>query len=246
MPHVLIHLPISAWSRRARQALALEGIPHRRQVYVPTVGEPSLRWRTGRWRGPVHVPVLLPEGERAIMDSTEIAAWASGHGEANLLPDGLRPSVEEVVGLAEAALGAGRIRATRRVLDDPAALRESLPPALAWLGPSGVPIAASVARGLIRKYDAPVAADVERALADAIEALATRVGDGPYLLDGRLTWADLAAASALTFVRPAGDMALGDRTRAAFTHELLAERFADLLAWRAAIDAEAAAARGGR
>lgn len=246
MSHVLIHLPYSAWSRRTRQALAVEGIEHRRRVYTPTLGEPALRWQTGRWRRPVHVPVLLPDDGPAVCDSTEIAAWASARGSAELLPERLREPIADVVALAERCLAAGRVRTTHRVIADPVALRESLPPPLDALGPLGVPIAATVARGIVHKYGGGVPGDADRALEDAIGALAARVGDCEHLFEDRLTWADLAAASALVFVQPPADLKVGPHTRAAFTHASLAEAHSPLVAWRDRIDAIAAAHPGGR
>lgn len=216
----------------------MEGIAYRKEVYVPTISEPSLRWRTGRWRGAMSVPVLLPDDGPAVGDSTEIAAWASARGRAQLLPESLRLQVQEIVDQAERCLSAGRVRATQRALADAEALKEGLPPSLSWLGGAGVPIAAHVARGLIAKYGGEVPDDVETELAAAIEALAAAIGDRPHIVDDRLTFADLAAASAVAFIAPAADMRLGPRMRAAYSHEALSARHAALVAWRDAIDAE--------
>ncbi len=246
MVPTLVHIPYSPWSRRARQALALEGIEHRRETYLPGVSEPSLRLRTGRWTGRVSVPVLLVPGQEALMDSTAIAAWASEHGEAHLLPAESRAAIDAVVALAQRVLDAGRVRTTQRTLADPEALRESLPPALRALGPLGLAAGRPVAANLIPKWGSEVPEDVEGELADAVSALAERVGEGGWLLGDRVTFADLAAASALVFIAPPADLPLGPRTRVAFSHAGLAEEHAALVAWRDRVDAVAAEARGGR
>lgn len=240
MPPVLVHLPISAWSHRARQALRVEGIVHRRRVYVPTLSEPALRWQTRRWTGPVSVPVLIPEDGPALTDSTAIAAWASARGRHGLLPPSSEAAVRPYVALAQRALDAGRVCATRRVLDDPGALREALPPPLRALGPVGLPVARQVAHGLLRKYGGDVPEDAAAALSAALEALEAAVDDRPHLVAGRLTWADLAVASALAFVRPPPSLRLPPHTAAAFTDADLTARFDGLLAWRDAVEDEVA------
>lgn len=237
MTPILVEIPYSPWSWRARRALELEGVRFERVTFVPTVTEPWLRWRTRRWTGPVTVPVLLTEGE-PLLDSTEIAAWASRQGQAGLFPEADEADIRAVVALADAALAAGRLRATTRVIADPAALREQVPGFLAWLGPLGPPIAKHVAGGIIKKYAHLVEAGPDQALADAIAALAAHLAGRAYAVGERLTYADLAAASALSFVEPLAEAELGPATRVAFSAPELGERHADLLAWRGRILAE--------
>ncbi len=72
-----------------------------------------------------------------------------------------------------------------------------------------------------------------RTFAAALVTLRETLGGRPYVLD-TFTFADIAMAAPLFGVRPvdAAYVRLGDATRAAFTDEVLAREFKDLLAWR--------------
>ena len=65
----LIHLPYSPWSQKARWALDHHGIAYRTQKYLPMLGEPYLRWRTGRWRRRATVPVLAYDSARVFCEA---------------------------------------------------------------------------------------------------------------------------------------------------------------------------------
>ena len=73
--HTLIWLPYSPWSIKARWALEHHGIPHSPLLYVPMVGEPLLRLRTGKLFEKATVPTLLGEGF-TLTDSWDIAQLA--------------------------------------------------------------------------------------------------------------------------------------------------------------------------
>src|SRR5690349_1207690 len=92
----LIALPYSPWSEKARWALDHHGVAYRNEVYLPMLGEPALRLRTGRLRGRITVPVLIEEDGPPVMDSIAIArhADALGPGE-KLFPHGLDAQVDE-------------------------------------------------------------------------------------------------------------------------------------------------------
>lgn len=237
MDAVLVEVPYSPWSRRARQALAAEGVPFRRRTYVPLADEPWLRWRTRRWRGLISVPVLLtPEGP--VADSFVIAQWASARGAGRMVPEALREPIAEVVALSELALGAGRLQATARLHADPVAVREQVPRHLRALGPLGPIVARYVAGGIVRKYRHLTEGDPSEVHAAALTQLADRLGDRPYAVGDRLSFADLAAASAVTFIAPPADAPLKPASRAAFSDPELAARFADLIARRDRVEAE--------
>lgn len=232
MTATLVELPYSPWSRRARQALALEGIAHQRQPYLITLSEPWLRIRTGRLTGPISIPCLIPDEGEAIFDSTEIAAWASERGSARLLPTEHREEIFEVVALSERCLNAGRLRSSARVLLDKDSLRAQVPSSLAWLGPLRVPVARRIGKGILKRYAKLIEGEPAAVLESAIEDLARRVGGGGPLVGGRLTWADLAGASALGFVAPPDDGTLDPATARNFSWPELAARYPELIAWR--------------
>lgn len=237
--HVLVGLPYSPWSEKARWALDLRRVPYRWRTYSPILGEPELRVALRRPLGTVSVPVLFPEGGRAIDDSLAIARFADARGEGpSLFPP--EHDVGAWVARSERALAAGRARSLVRMLLDDEALAEMVPRPMRALGPVAVAIGrAGVARTL-RKYGGHRArpAEHEAALACELDALrAALAGKGPKgLIFGALTFADVAMAQALAFVRPPPfGLRLGAASRRSFTDPELAERYADLLEWRDAL-----------
>jgi glutathione S-transferase len=246
MTPTLVALPYSPWSRRALQALRVEGIPHRVAPHLIGLGDLGLRLRSGNLTGRVSIPTLLRDDGPAIADSTAIARWASAHGQARLFPDEHEAEILEIVALADRCLAAGRLRATARVLADPVAVAEQVPDGLRVLGPVASALARGVGRGILRKYAALVPEDPDAALEAGLGALAARVHGHVHLVADRLTWADLAAASALGFVAPHDDGSLKPASLRAFSAPELAAAHPGLLAFRAAVEAEVAARTGVR
>lgn len=239
----LLALPYSPWSEKAQWALDVRGVPYRYRVYAPLVGEPSLRVKLRRLRGPVTVPVLTDDAV-VIGDSTEIARWADGHGSGpTLFPREHEEALQRFVSLSEQALCAGRGLSLRRVRASEDALRELVPRALRRpLGGLGIRIARGGVERSLRKYGAATidAESHERSLVGVLDDLRVRlahaVGDEPKTLLGAFSFADIAMTQALAYVEPpAFGLRLGDASRRAFTSPALGERYADLVAWRDAI-----------
>jgi glutathione S-transferase len=233
---LLVQVGYSPWSLKARLALGLAGLRHRRLEYLPMLREPWLRWRLRRFAGRVTVPVLLTD-QGALTDSFDIARLALAGG----------PYWPEDAGLvawnvwSERLLELGRTRTTRRVLTDPVALRASLPAGLGGLGPLSTWVARSAAWYLLRKYGLTEDETALEARMDALlDQLAGVLADQPYLL-GRLSYADVAAAAGLCFVSPPTDLPVDPTARPHWTVPALAERYAPLLAWRDRVLAECAA-----
>ncbi len=82
--------------------------------------------------------------------------------------------------------------------------------------------------------DAPAVEVAELALRRALDELRAGLGEGSYLLGNRFSYADVAMATALSYVQPVDDayLRLGPATRAARTQERLAGEYPDLLTWR--------------
>ena len=228
---LLIGESFSPWTQKARWALEHCGIAHRYEEYVPTLGEPRLRWRMRQWSGIVSVPVLGTRG-RWLRGSWAIACFAGmmeGDDRLGLLDDRVR----HWNALGEAALCEGRTRVVRGIARDPQAQVESLPPfvpapvrgGLRWLARDAV-------RRLDRKYAAlAVDGSLRRALLRMREALAASGGE--FLL-GRFGYADIAMCVVLECVAPIARTTppLGPATRRHWRDEALAREFEDLLAWR--------------
>ena len=164
---LLLHLPYSPWSERARWALDVRGVPYRSEYYQPILGEARLRRL--REDGALTVPVLVTR-EQVFTESRQSARFAveTGGVGPTLFPEGRRVEIERVDALADRALDAGRGLALRRSLADPQALAELLPRSLRWSGPVGRAVSAWGIRRVLRKYGLDRASDEElRARADA-------------------------------------------------------------------------------
>lgn len=239
----LLSLPYSPWSERARWALDARGVVYVRKRFQPLLGEPALRVRLRRFSGRVSVPVLFTD-DGHFADSVEIARWANTQGRASA-PD-LFPAVHEeatrTLQLAsDTALEAGRSLALRRVLASDAALADLVPPPLRRLGSIALAIARSGVRRTLSKYGV-AGLDSERAHAELHGAL-TEIrrfvpkGNGTRPIFGTLTFADITAAQALTFIMPVVHPAyrIAEASRSAFEDAPLKSEFADLLEWRDAL-----------
>lgn len=242
----LLHIPYSPWSEKARWALAARGVSYRSRIYQPILGEPELRWRLRRLRGPITVPVLFGAGE-ARADSFDIARYAASVGAGpELFPPGSEAAIAAWNALSERALAAGRVLSLRRTLADDEALREMLPKRLRpVLGKVGVKIADQGVRRTLKKYAPTIGAeDPEAVLCAALDELRRALGPAPvgpdgaprHLIGDALTYADISAAQALAFVTPpTSGLRIGRANREAFTQAAIAARYGDLLAWRDAL-----------
>jgi len=233
-------LPYSPWSEKAKWALEDSGVHYEKQRYEPLLGEPALRWRTGKWRGPVSVPVLHTD-DGWLTDSFEIARWASARAPGStLMPDAELDRVRAYNELSERGLAAGRARSLARLLESRAGLRDMVPPKMRGvLGSLAVPVAAFGVRRTLRKYARTVDGDAARELTDVLDRLradlaasGARTRGVAHLLS-HFSYADVAMAQVLAFVDPpATHLRLTDATRATFRDAELAPRYEDLLQWR--------------
>ena len=241
MKPTLYGLHYSPWTHQARWALRHHGIDYRYREHLPMLGEPLLRARRGvTGSGKVSVPMLVGSGI-VITDSSEIARWADANGRGAPLFDREREDeILEIEAIAERIRQAGRALVVRALSQDPEARREELGMFPAPLRPMLDPLAKQAVDFVARKYGAldRVPAQHESAMDAGLRALRDRLGGRTYFLD-KFSWADVTAATALTCVRPSTgkNVRLGPATRRCWTREALAEAYADLLAWRDAIEA---------
>ena len=232
----LYAIPYSPWSEKARWALDHHRADYAEVLYQPRLGERSLRKRTGK-PGKVTVPVLF-DGAEAFTDSLDIARHADAVGQgAPLFPPGREDEVVRWNAMADEALAHGRVRATIATRDTPGAWRASLPPPLHRL-PAFLhgPIVRYATGYLLGKYpveDATIPA-AEARIRAACVALRGGLRGRDTLLDG-FSFADIAMAQALQFVRPHASLPVGRSAQPCWTSEDLAAEFADLLAWRDAL-----------
>jgi glutathione S-transferase len=227
----------SAWSERARWALDHHHVSYRETAYVPMLGTPWLRWKTGRWSGKLSVPVLVADGQ-VVHDSVEIARWADRAGAGGkLFVDG----VDRWIDLSNRLLDCGRAVTLPRILASRQAGRDALP---AWtprfLHPLMDPMARMGTRYVAKKYDAAaLEAEALATLRAGFGKLRQALGSSATLLPA-FSFADITMAAALMFARPPRHPAieLGDGLREAYTVPELKHELADLFAWRDRLYAE--------
>lgn len=231
----------SPWSEKARWALDHHGLAYEYHEHVPLIGELLLRLRTRRPTGRVSTPALItPHG--VLTDSFTIARHADRIGRGpTLFPPDHDAAITAWNARSETALAAGRALYLERLSHDHAAKVEMQPPILpASVRRAAVPAADLAIAFLRRKYaiDAATLAAAAATLTRELEALrAALAGNRPHLLGDTLTYADLTMAVTLQSVAPvaARYIPLGPAARASWRHPELAERFADLVAWRDAL-----------
>lgn len=236
----LLSLSYSPWSERARWALDARSVSYEKKHFQPLLGEPALRFRTKRFTGTVSVPVLFTDNA-FYTDSLEIAKWANTQGSGpDLFPEAHRTEIEELHRLSEAALSAGRSLALRRVLGDPEALRELVPPYLRKLGGVALAIARSGVKRTLAKYGAASHRNEDQrevlrgALLSLRSALGKSVSSSPRTLLPSFSFADITASQALSFVVPPTHAAyrIGSASRRSFEDPDFMTEFADLVTWR--------------
>lgn len=236
MDPVLVHLPYSPWSEKARWALDHHRVRHHRVVHLPWVYEPLLRIASRNLREKASVPRLFV-GSRVIGDSLEIAEWADTVGSAApLLPEEKKADILGWVDRGEELLGAGRGRLLERMLASRPALREALPPPLRMFGSAGVAVARTATAFVQKKYvaEGESMASREAKMVAVLEKLRSAIRGGEPLL-GTFSFADIAMAAALSVVDLRPEVPLGREQRKAWAEPTLASAFPDVLAWRDAI-----------
>lgn len=241
---VLIHLPYSPWSLRARWALDHHRVSYKAVEHIPMVFEPLLRLsrialEPASREGKATVPTLI-DGRRVFNDSFAIARHAEEIGAgAPLLPRDALADIKGWVAEIEKMLGAGRVRVLRRLAEDGPALDEAVPPPLRFLGPAGRPVAKSAVQFVASKYASGNASgpELEARMAAVLEKLERALEDGDYLA-GSFTFADITAATAIEMVCPSDVNPLGPENKRVWTEENLKRAFGRALAYRDRIYAE--------
>lgn len=233
--HTLVGVAYSPWTLRARMGLDLQGIPYAFEPYLPMVGEPWLRVRLRDLRTPVSVPILFRQNGAPLRDSFEIACWAAearAPGRAPLITAENQAEVAHWNQVASRLLETGRIRTTERVLQDPEALQDSVPPPLNGLGWLTERIGRMGARHLMSRYADPgrTSSWCWEQMVASLDTIRAALGGGETLLDAP-SYADLTCATALCFVRPHHSVPLGPVARRCWTEPELAADYADLLDW---------------
>ncbi|HEY1098074.1 MAG TPA: glutathione S-transferase N-terminal domain-containing protein [Myxococcota bacterium] len=240
---LLVSLPVSPYSERARWALDHHCLVYTTIVHAPFIGEKKLRALTRVADGVTATAPALIEGDVVIADSTGIARYADAHADAagaKLFPADDDGAVDRWVLFANNTSAASRLLVTAALLDSGAALDETLPSSLGILRAPLRPVTRYGTRWFARKYGVVVNDDT---VADATDVIRQALRNLRAALNGRqflladFSWADIVTCLMLQGVRPVVHerYRLRPATRRAWTNEALASEFADLLAWRDAL-----------
>ncbi|MCC6644372.1 MAG: glutathione S-transferase [Polyangiaceae bacterium] len=233
---LLVRLHYSPWSEKARWALDHHRVAYELREHAPILGEPLLRARARRLRGPVTVPLFVPDTGAPIMGSAAIARHADevGRGARLFLP-GRADEVARWDARADGLIELARVLVVARIEADPEIQRASLPPFL----PSALrgalsPMAVMGSRFIRWKYAADGGEDaVHDRMRRMLDELRRALDGKPYLL-GEFSFADLAMAVAMQAVSPVEHAAwpISAPIRRCWTTPEVAAEAADLLAWR--------------
>jgi glutathione S-transferase len=230
MRRTLYGLSQSPWTERARWALDHHGATYQYHEHVPMLGEVFLRAKARVKKASVP---LLVDGDTVVMGSFEIAKHAEAIGRgAALFPRNKDAQVAHFIDIAERISRIARGWVLRRLMASPKALAEALPSFIPGpLRGISAPTTKMALSFLIRKYDATADDDeVNRTLRSIYEDIRAELAGDAYLL-GTFSVADIAIASTIQGLRPRPD-SLPPATAEAWTNEVLAPDFADLLRWR--------------
>lgn len=233
---LLVHIPYSPWSHKARWAIDNAGIPYERMALLPMVNTGLVRVKARKLRGKITAPLWI-EGKTVLMDSFAIARHVDSKGSGpSLFPAGAGADIDTWNRQSEKCLAAGRALTTAAVAADAKALRESVPAPLNGLGPVSTLVGRFGVRYLQKKYRfGPGQREAHEAtLRDGLAALdaALKARPSGFLVGDGLTYADVTMAMVLHFVSPPPDLPIGERSRAHWTRPELVEAFPDVVAWR--------------
>lgn len=230
---ILISIPFSPWSEKARWALDHHGIAYTKETYAPIIGELGLRRRLGRWTGKVTVPVLFVD-DLIFDDSALIAKYAEEHGQGSSLFGA--DKIDVWMADAEAALDATRALNFDGLLSSEEACLTMVPKNVKQILPKSVALSL-VKLGIKRtqnKYAGSTTAEYSQRRQDFLERMSAQLR-GESFLCGTFSYADIVAVQVLNLSCPVENMG-GLRYRPAyrestFDHDV-ASKFPDLLQWR--------------
>lgn len=213
----------SPWTEKARWALDHHGLAYRYVEHVPMIGELRLRMK-----GAKSVPMLVDD-DKVLASSLSIAKHADEVGTKAKLFDA---DVESWVLLSDRMIDVGRSRIMAHLASDRAAQVEALP---SFVPQFMAPLSAIVAvkfLGNKHKVRTDATAETERELIPALQKIRSELGDRQHLVGDVFSFADVAIAAALRAVAPEARAEIGPATRRGWTDDVLAQEYADLLAWR--------------
>ncbi|MBL8739999.1 MAG: glutathione S-transferase family protein [Myxococcales bacterium] len=234
MQPILVELPQSPWSEKARWALDHHRVRYHSVEHVPLVYEPLLRLASREARRKPTVPMLF-DGNLVVRDSFAIARHVDQHGSGDkLIPSEHDAEITRWNDRVEELMQNARARVVQRIPSSTAALRDELPSFLRPFGRVLTPVARLGLGFVAHKFDTASVASApsEAAMASVLESAQAAIARGPYLVGNRFTFADVALACGVDFVAPHPRSAHSPAGREVWCEPKLAAAFPDVVAWR--------------
>lgn len=234
---VFTAIPFSPWSEKARWALDHHHVEYREASYTPVLGEYALRWRMRRPFGRISVPVLQ-DGPSWLTDSFDIARHAEEIGCGTpLFPNDATAEIEEWNRKSEATLASGRAILMRGWARTPELADAALPP---WIPKVLAPLLRSLGKRRLETFMAKYGISAkdrshDHVLAAGLDELRKALSGRRYLVGDSFSYADITMALTLQQVSPVDPrfiVRLSGLDASGMHIPELAERYADLLAWR--------------
>ena len=232
----LFGIRYSPWTAAARWALDHHIIRYKYTEHIPMITNSLMRIASGRFTGKLSAPLLIT-ADRVYDDSWQIVNYAdrSGHRE-KLIPLDMADEMRAWHETCDIANKANRIIATDATAHNEDAKRDNLPDFIPEFAKNVLtPLADLGIAYLGMKYDFrhSIIAEEKKKTREVLNKVRKALAGKKFIYD-HFTYADIAAAGALNFVRPPSDhyVHLKPAMRDTFTQNDLANEFADLLEWR--------------
>lgn len=235
---LLYGISYSPWTQRVRLALEWLDVPYRYAEHVPMVTEPLVRLRARRFTGRITVPAWIPARGNAVFNSISIARAVDR--ERRLFPEKEEAATALWDSLSQAACSAYRTRVVQGTAASPEAQADSLPAFVPSMLRTPLRHVTRSALLFFRaKYE--TVSDTNAPVIRALDVLRDGLAGGKrHLLGDSLSFADLSMATLLQGIEPVSEayVPLAPSIREVWREPALAERYADLVAWRDALYAD--------
>ena len=234
----LVGIGLSPWTEKAQWVLDHHRVPYQYREHTILLGMPALSARLGLPSSEITVPLLI-EGDQIILDSFDITQRVDARFGGSLIPAEHLPEIKHYNILCDLVSDASRALMIERLLKDPAAQAQMLPPFIPGMFRGPFRFMSRVGAAYIQQeFNTTRKSSYEYGMVMlqsfvGLSAAVERAG-GKYLIGGGFTMADILGAVAVGGLRPHRRIAekMGPAVLKCWTSEELEDRFGHLLEWR--------------